>query len=484
VPESEIELFLDDQSISWEQNVERRLCRPSKCAEPIVVSQHSWEQVYVTVYGSVLPKEDGSGFRMWYMAGAKGMQKQQFMCYAESDDGIEWRKVMSPAHPYEDRAETNIVLGAEANVHGPCVIRNEHNDDPDERYLAFYDSYWYNRPEIKETIQDMRWCYTATSPDGITWSPAKGRPAVPGKSDVGQSVIWDPERKAYLAYMRGSRHDAGSGQGRYVRLACSDDFLHWSEPVELLRADGIDGDPRHQLHQFSATRRGSQFVGLRSIFEIDGFETLEYEDEGLKTIEQGTCETQLAVSRDGLHWHCCADRQVFLPRGAAGQWDSQWIVTASNIVFSKDRMLFYYGGGREPRGTRNHEGVLSIGLATSPRDRFGELRPRRHVEQAIIETKPLPFADGDLKINADARHGTISAELCDFDGQTVQGFSRDECVAVQADGLDMVVRWKKGRLSDAIDRSKVLQGSLRIRFYLDNASLFAAYWPLRRDGDG
>ena len=481
MPESHVELFLDDHTISWEQNVERRLCRPRKHPEPIVVSEHPWEQMYVTVYGSILPKEDGSGFGMWYMAGAKGMQKQQFMCYAESDDGVTWRKVMSPEHPYEDRGETNIVLGSEANVHGPCVIRNQHDDNPDERYLAFYDSYWYNRPEIKETIQDIRWCYTAASPDGIAWSPAKGRPALPGKSDVGQSVLWDPQRKVYLAYMRGSRHDMGSGQGRYVRMAHSPDFLHWSEPVELLRADAIDGDPRHQLHQFSVTKRGSQFVGLRSVFDIDGFENLEYEDQGLKTIEQGTCETQLAVSRDGLHWHCCADRGVFLPRGAPGQWDSQWIVTASNIVFTKDQMLFYYGAGSEARGTGKREGLISIGLASAPLDRFQHLRPRSHVQAGIIETKPLPFAEGDLKINANARHGRIAAELCDFAGQTIPGFSLEECIAVQAEGLNMVVRWKKGRLSDAVDRGKVQQGSIRIRFYLDNASLFAAYWPLRKE---
>lgn len=272
MPQSEMttmdtELFLDCARVSTERNLERCLCQPHKHPDnPIVCSEYPWEQMYVTVYGSVLPKEDGSGLSMWYMAGAKGMQKEQFMCYAESSDGIGWEKRMSPLHCYEQHAETNIVHGIEANVHGPCVIRNQHCDDPEQRYLMFYDSYASHRPELKDELQESRWCYTAVSPDGIHWSPGKGRPAVAGKSDVGQSVLWDPERRLYLAYMRGSRHDGTKGQVRYVRMATSPDFLKWSEPIELLRADEIDGDPRHQIHQFSVTKRGSQFVALRSLF--------------------------------------------------------------------------------------------------------------------------------------------------------------------------------------------------------------------------
>ena len=479
---TDTELFLDRARLSTERNLERCLCQPCKHADnPIIRSEHPWEQIYVTVYGSVLPKDDGSGFHMWYMAGAKGMQKDQFMCYAESPDGIHWEKKLSPLHCYEDCAKTNIVHGIEANVHGPCVIRNQHSDNPDEKYLLFYDSYWYNRPELRDQIQESRWCYTAVSPDGIHWSPGKGRPAVPGKSDVGQSVVWDPDRRLYLAYMRGSRHDPEAGPVRYVRLATSPDFVNWSDPVELLRADEIDGDPRHQLHQFCVTKRGSQYVALRSIFHIDHFAHQHYEDQGVKAIEIGTCATQLAVSRDGCRWDCCADRTTFLPLGEKGQWDSEWIVTASQIVYHKDQMLFYYASSDRPRGTAKRDGIYKIALATLPCDRFQMIRSRAHDTAGVLETKPLAFSEGDLTINADARHGEITAELCDFNGLVIEGFSAAECTAVTTDDLAGLIRWNGKRLSDAVDMSDIFRRRIRVRLYIRNASLYAVYWPLKAD---
>src|SRR5690606_19074237 len=83
----------------------------------------------------------------------------------------------------------------------------------------------------------------------------------------------------YLAFLRGTRtpHDPftfNEGQSqrvRYVRAAWSDDFEHWSEPVEVFRCDERDGDPHTQAHQLSVTRRGSQFVGLLTLFHVHGF---------------------------------------------------------------------------------------------------------------------------------------------------------------------------------------------------------------------
>lgn len=55
-------------------------------------------------------------------------------------------------------------------------------------------------------------------------------------------------------------------------------------------------------------------------------------------MELGMFDTQLAVSRDGCRWDCCADRAVFLPLGRPGEWDSEWVVTASQIVYYKDEI--------------------------------------------------------------------------------------------------------------------------------------------------
>jgi hypothetical protein len=482
--DANLELFLDDELLSWEHNLKRQLCQPTKHPDnPILQPEQPWEETAITLYGSVLPREKG-GLAMWYMALAGGWRSNQTMCLAESEDGVAWTRAIQPDLPYRECNKSNVVLGSDPNVHGPCVLRNEHNDDPNERYLVLYDSYTKYRPELADTLRHDRCCYTAVSPDGIHWTPKKGRLSIPGKSDTGQGVVWDPLHRRYIAYLRGTRsqHDpfgrpyGESQRVRYVRAAVSADFLHWSDPVELLRADISDGDPDHQFHQFSVTRRGNQYVALLSIFHISGFEKLRCADEGGREIllEEGTCDTQLAVSRDGLHWRRVANRAVFLPLGSPGAWDSHWLTTASQLVTTDAETLLYYGGA----GTSRREGHNTrLGLATLPRDRFQALQPRLLRQPGVVETKPLRIDPrGELYVNADARHGRVVAELCDFEGNTIEGFALDDCDAVTTDSLDAPLRWRGKPIGQAV-RDESFGRDIRIRFYLHQASLYAARIP-------
>ncbi|MFA5865452.1 MAG: hypothetical protein WC975_12305 [Phycisphaerae bacterium] len=478
---SGVELFLDKSQISWERNIQRELCQPVKYDKnPVLLPEYPWEESYVCLYGSILPKKSERGFFMWYMA-AGNHGKDQTMCLAESDDGLAWRKVFSGEHPYGQDRETNIVYGPNPNIHGPCVLHNYHDEISDERYLVLYDSYSRYRPDLTEVQGSGRWCYTATSPDGLHWFPPTGRPAIPGKSDTGQGVVWDPIKKRYIAYLRGTRspHDPfGSPHGetqrvRYVRASVSRDFRTWSSPIELLRADNQDGDPNHQIHQLSVTWRDGQFIGLLSMFHIHDFLKMRDDDGKPLLMEEGTCDTQLVVSRDGMHWHRVADRQLFLPLGLPGEWDSQWIVTASQIVVDQNRMLFYYAATDKKR-SEGHR--YQIGVAALPLDRFQALKPLDKSRPAVLETKPVYLLDGDLYINADCSQGNILMELCDFNGNTIEGFGKENCTPVVEDNLRYIVRWNNKKISEARNETLFRQ-AIRIRCYIDRASLYAIYLP-------
>ena len=484
----EIELFLDRRHISWEYNVDRCVQHPRKFdGNPILTSEYPWEELYVTMYGNVLPKEDGSGYRMWYASGAKGMTKGKYLCYAESEDGFAWQRIMSDRRPYENCKESNVVAGIEHNLSGPTVLRNCHDDNPEERYLLFYNSYAHTRPQMADWHYNSRACYTMISPDGLTWNPTEGRPAVIGKADASQSVVWDPKRRRYIAYMRGTRphEEFRPLQGRYgetmrvryVRAAVSKDFLHWSDPVELLRAGAEDGDPYNHVHQLAVTRRGGQFVGVRFMFRVEALPQIDYEGQGVMVMEEGVCHPHLSVSRDGLSWSKVCDDQVFMPRGEPESWDSRWLVMPGQFLVEDDRMLFYYGASKLRRQDPPTGGVLGIGVASLPRDRFQALRPLLLHQEAVIETKPLYLADGDLYLNADAGHGSIRTELVTFHGLPIEEFTKDDCTPLEVDGLDQKVCWQGGRLSDAIDRQDPFRRAIRIRMYLDQASLYAMYTP-------
>lgn len=105
---SNIELFLDRHRISWEHNIDRQLNPPRKFeGNPILEGEHPWEASFVAVYGNVLPRE-GGGFRIWYHAGAKGHQSDKMLCYAESDDGFNWKRIMVSDQPYGGVSHTYV----------------------------------------------------------------------------------------------------------------------------------------------------------------------------------------------------------------------------------------------------------------------------------------------------------------------------------------------------------------------------------------
>ena len=134
------------------------------------------------------------------------------------------------------------------------------------------------------------------------------------------------------------------------------------KPIELLKSDQLDGAPDVQIHQLSVTRYGSGYLGLLTMFRIERLEyDVEHRGERFEVVERGVTDTQLAFSRDGLHWHRVADRRTFLPRGNAGEWDAGWIVTASNLLIHDDEVWIYYAGAPD----RFSLGETAIGLANA-----------------------------------------------------------------------------------------------------------------------
>ena len=481
---SSIELFLDNQRISWEHNIDRQLNQPVKSEDnPILKCEYPWESSFLAAYGNVLPR-DGGGFRIWYHSGSGGHTADKVLCYAESDDGINWQRKMISKEPYEGVAPTNILLGPKPAIAVPCVIENQHNSDPNERFLLMFNSYTRDYPELADVMTGpKRWCFVATSPDGIAWSPPKGRLAIPGKADCPISIVWDPANGRYIAFLRGTRDPAPfdpscgpngeSVRVRYCRAAVSNDFIHWSDPVEILRCDEVDNDPFGQIQQLAVTRRGAQYVGLLSLMHVT--EYLRTEEQNL-LMEEGITETQLAVSRDGFRWDRVANRQIFFPLGVQGQWDSAWIATQHNIVYDGDRMLFYYDASDRPRSDIPQ---YLIGVAELPRDRFQALQPRKLHRDGVIETKPLNVVeDGDLKLNINATRGRVDVELVDYDGATIEGFSRADCNAIEdRDDLGISVRWGDRTIAQAIGMAAARPPYIRVRIYLKQASLFAADLP-------
>lgn len=159
---------------------------------PIMVSDRPWEMP--SVMNPCVLFENGI-YKMWYAAGDN--YEPNVLAYAESDDGIHWKKygtepifTADPNNRYE------------ANRVGGCQVI--HTDDMG--YLMFYIGY--------ETVHKAQIC-VARSRDGITgWERAAYNPIVVPDAESWDSdacykpsVLWEPEQAKWMLWYNGRRND-------------------------------------------------------------------------------------------------------------------------------------------------------------------------------------------------------------------------------------------------------------------------------------
>ncbi|RPI82221.1 MAG: hypothetical protein EHM42_09710, partial [Planctomycetaceae bacterium] len=248
------ELFVDDALVErLAGRAELRLHHPV-AREAVIVHDALWEG-NATAYHSIF--QDRDLYRMYYRAwrhthvNNQLVTSKECLCYAESDDGIHWRKPNLGLHEFEGSTANNIVISAEwaekhgATVGGPAVFRDENPQaSPDARYKTFLIS---NNPLGMRPFQ---------SPDGIHWSPLTEAPTITdGAFDSQNLAFWDSSRGEYRAYWRyftGGTTTAKEWKPegiRAIRTATSKDFLRWEHHADLAYVDS----PEEQLYENGVT---------------------------------------------------------------------------------------------------------------------------------------------------------------------------------------------------------------------------------------
>ena len=97
--------------------------------------------------------------------------------------------------------------------------------------------------------------------------------------------------------------------------------------------------------------------------------------------------TELAVSRDGIHWLRMPDRPRLLEFGRQGTWDSGMIFAGPSWIEVGDEWWIYYSGWDGPH--ESSERTPGIGLATIRKEGFyslrgpGRGRRRRHTLDSL-----------------------------------------------------------------------------------------------------
>lgn len=433
------QLLLDDHVISSKDKVVRKYHAFKKHpANPIMVVDQPWEHNVINCT-TVLPTEDGKGFRMWYYCWSHRDTDPDgsHALYATSEDGIKWVKPKLGLIPWKVNGskENNIVAGGSSILHTP--------DDPDpaRRYKAIGPGHYKFK----------------ASPDGLNWTELSKSPIF-SAGDTGH-VFWDPLTKKYRGYAK--INAVVSGQRRRA-VGFSEDvtFENWA-PLKLIMAPD-DFDDRwakpgsvQRTHFYNCPIMVYQnmYLGFMMVYRAE-------DDEGYF---HGPMFVELMTSRDGIHWlREEGERPPLLPCGPERAFD-HGMVTACSLLVVGDELRMYYAGYD---GLHDYLPFHSaIGVATLRKDGFASIDGGDN--PGTFTTKRLKGLKGKLHLNCEAGGGLLQVEVLDGKGRVIPGYGRKDFVEPRGDGVDQVVRWLKHEELPAD------QGPLRLRFHLKNVSLYS-----------
>ena len=468
---SRLELFVDDYLIEELNEAERRLHRPQP-EEVAMVHDESWEGG-TSLYHTIL--EDDGLFRMYYRGsghGPQGGSTRDLTLYAESEDGLNWRKPDIGRYEIDGTEANNVILG-------PDVEGITHNFTP------FLD------PTIEQGASGRykgvgsgdQGLMALQSRDGIDWSLIDDDPIFTreqGAFDSQNLVFWDESREEYRAYFR-YFHEEGDDRRRAIKTSTSNDFENWSEPEQLEYPDA----PPEQLYTNGIktySRAPHIFIGFPARYverdpEAESMRQLPGWEELRKSFIENSGRTGFALtdtlfmsSRDGQtfdRWQEAFIRPGLWNQDSTAQWfygdnyPAWHVIETPSRVDGKPRELSLFASekyrsdiARLRRYSLRIDGFISVHAPLGG----GE-----------VITKPVEFSGEQLVLNyATSAAGSVRVELQKPDGTPYEGFSEAESPELFGDDLDRVVTW-----ANAQSASELRGKPVRIRFVLSDAEIYS-----------
>ncbi|MHC4879990.1 MAG: hypothetical protein ACYTGL_26360 [Planctomycetota bacterium] len=437
------ELFVDDYLINRLQGSAKLVVQQPTPREVVLVTDKPWEGsscLYFTIF------QDGELYRMYY----RGLQvtdgrsaHREVVCYAESRDGVKWRRPELELVEFDGSTNNNIVWdGLGSHNFTPFIDRN-----PECRPEAKYKALGRGRRTADGKPGSVHQLFAFQSPDGIHWSMMREEPVLSqGRFDSQNVAFWDAERDCYVAYYRDSL-----GGFRAIRTATSRDFLDWDGHRFL----GYLGAARQHLYT-NAIQRYDRAPHLLIGFPTRFLPRNKFPDRAEWT------EPILIAGRDGRSFRLWNDPIIPANTKATSGNRSNYVSWGLVQLPDKSNEYSLYAAEDRRTGTsmriRRYSYRADGFVSLSARDSAGELF-----------TRPLTFSGRHLVVNyAALPGGSLGVELQDASGKPVSGFALDDCDGLDGDRVQHVVRWESGTSVEAFAGQPV-----RLRFVLKNADLYS-----------
>ena len=451
---------------------------------------------------------DGDLFRMYYRgynvnpsyeSSKSGQVTHKLGLYAESHDGIHWRKPELGLYQFNGSKANNIVL-ANGDLDGVTIDPSEMAIFKDENPAAPPDARYKALVLTRHAEHNRRGLIALKSADGLRWTPLVKHPVITdGAFDSQNLAFWDAEHSVYRAYWR--YFDRGTPDQPYVgirsiRTATSKDFIRWNNQRDLVYPDAprthlytnavkpypraphlLIGFPTRYLERElnnglgearakAAPEKIQQWsASLRALPEL---EQRERRAAASERYGSALTETVLMASRDGVtfkRWE-----EAFLPPGIEreGTWNYghqyvAWhvIETKSDLPGAPNELSFFATesywtppGSALRRYTLRLDGFVSVQAPMSG----GEL-----------VTKPVRFTGRQLRLNfSTSAAGSVRVELQDEAGRPLPGFSLEDCPPLFGDSVERPVSWRSGT-----DVGALAGQAVRLRIVLQDADVYA-----------
>lgn len=480
--------FIDSRQVLDQVGVTQRFWPADKRPNPVIVADTPREKLrgYFTgsgddectgIGGTVGLTHDGNKFRMWYngMPGPLKTLPHMAVAYAESDDGIEWRKPSLGLVKSLDGSLDNNLTNLVQNV--VSVVDLGENAEPEKRYRGI-GAGAYVQPTGERGVYQEHWpedehgrrlhgMYLLYSADGLDWKYFQNTPVY--RSQDSAYLTFDAPRNRFLGSIKLEIRERHYDRRSHALMSSVDGF-EWDIPRMTLVADEKDDEMAQQRGFAWADFQNIGMFPTRDVIvgflEVSNYYEGFYRGKphGQRIGFYGKIETQLMYSYDGFLWHRTAERLPLIPWGEAGSWDEGGAWRAKTAVEVGDEVYIYYEGFR---GDHSFAFDRQIGLATMKRDRWASFSA---TGAGMVEVYHGRVDGSNMTINARSEHGTIRVEVLQGsrDPKVILGYDRMAYVPFTGDEVSSPVRWQNKSFAELRGQEDIV-----FRFHLEAADLFA-----------
>jgi hypothetical protein len=443
----ELQLFVDDYFIESLENAELRMHSPSPQGKAIAFDQ-PWEG-NVSAYITVL--KDGDRFRMYYRGwslpeyvNASGVAAGQTLqakndasvCYAESADGIHWKKPPLGIVEFNGSKQNNIVWRGDGSHNFMPFVDTKPGVLKEERYKA---------------VGGDRALYGFRSADGLRWEMIRKEPVITdGAFDSQNVVFFDTRLGKYVAIYR----DFLQGI-RTLKRAESTDFLNWTPGVW---AD-YGSSPREQLY----TNATQPYFRAPQVYVAFPKRFVPWRKPLGDVPGAGISEAVFMTSRDGVHWDRRFMEAFIRPGMDKRDWVHRTNMVATGVVPTGPAEISIYA--------QRHYNFPSAFLERMALRTDGFVSVHAGYKEGRMTTKAFILDGSSMVLNfSTSAAGGIRYEIIDSNGNALPGFGADETPILYGDDIERVVPIPQGR---SRDREKLSAQPVRIRFILKDADLYS-----------